>query len=70
MTIKNIKKEMFKYHDFYGVDLIGISEIEKATTREELENIIENHRRHMEDMLSDANRHLDNLKIRCKLGYN
>ena len=69
MTIENIKKEMLKYRDFYGGNLLEISEIEKATSKEELEKIIENHRSHMEAMLSDANGHLDNLKRRCKLGY-
>lgn len=69
MTLENIKKEMLKYRDFYGGDLLEVGEIEKATTKEELEKIIENHRSYIEAMLSDANGHLDNLKRRCKLGY-
>jgi hypothetical protein len=69
MTIENIKKEMLKYRDFYGGNLLEVGEIENATTKEELEKIIENHRSHMEAMLSDANGHLDNLKRKCKLGY-
>lgn len=69
MKIENIKKEMLKYRDFYGGELLDVCAIEKATTKEELEKIIERHRSHIEAMLSDANRHLDNLKRRCKLGY-
>lgn len=69
MKIEDIKKEMLNYRDFYGGELLEVGEIEKATTKEELEKIIENHRSHLEMMLSDANGHLDNLKRRCKLGY-
>jgi len=69
MKIETIKKEMAKYRDFYGGDLLEVGEIEKATTKEGLEKIIENHRSHIEAMFNDANSHLDNLKRKCKLGY-
>lgn len=69
MTIEKIKQEMAKYRDFYGGDLLGSSEIANATSKEELSKIIEEHRSHMESMLSDANSHLDSLKRKCKLGY-
>jgi len=71
MRIEKIKQEMLNYRDFYGGDLLGSSEIANATTKEELNNIIENHRSHMEAMLSDANSHLDNLKRKIGIGlYN
>lgn len=69
MTIEKIKKEMSEYRDFYGGDLLDSSEIESATTKEELNNIVERHRSHMESMFSDASSHLDSLKRKCKLGY-
>jgi len=53
---------MIAYRDFYGGDLLDVSEVNKTTTKEELSDIIERHRDHMESMLSDANSHLDRLK--------
>lgn len=67
MTIEKIKEELLKYRDFYGGDLLNISDVEAATTREELSKIIELHRSHMEAMLCDAGSHLDNLKRRTGL---
>jgi len=67
MTIEKIKQEMANYRDFYGGDLLGESEIKDAKTKKELSDIIERHRSHMEDMLSDANSHLDNFKRKVNL---
>ncbi len=58
---------MLKYRDFYGGELLNISDIEQATTKKELNDIIESHRQHMELMLTDADGHLDNLKRRVDL---
>ena len=58
---------MLSYRDFYGCDLLSEDEIKNATTRKELYDIIERHRTHMEDMLCDANSHLDNFKKRVGL---
>lgn len=65
MKIEEIKKEMTKYRDFYGGDLLG--DIDKAKTKKELNAIIERHRDFMRDMLSDADGHLDQLKQRLGL---
>ena len=48
---------------------VGETDIKEGTlvTKEELERIIENHRNHLESMLSDANGHLDRLKKRIWL---
>lgn len=62
MKISDIKKKMLDFEDFYGGDLLNRSDIRKARTKNQLIEIIENHRRHMSDMLCDANRHLNNLK--------
>lgn len=58
---------MLAFEDFYGGDLLGVSEVESAKTKEELEKIIDDHRNHMEDMLSDAHSHLDTFKRRLGL---
>jgi len=62
MTIQQIKTEMKQYRDFYGGELLDSEQIDKATSKEELEKIVEDHRNHMEDMLSDAMSHLDRFK--------
>ena len=62
MDIKRIKKEMLNWHDFYGGDISDVEAIKKAKTKQELNSIIERHRDFLEDMLSDANSHLDNFK--------
>lgn len=67
MTIEKIKQEMANYRDFYGGDLLEESEIKDCKTVEELNRIIERHRSHMEDMLSDAMSHLDNFKRKIGL---
>ena len=67
MNLKSIKKEMENYRDLYGGSLLDSAEIDSAQTKEELERIIENHRNHLESMLSDANGHLDRFKKRIWL---
>jgi hypothetical protein len=67
MEIEKIKEEMIKYRDFYGGDLLDVSEVENAKSKKELEQIIERHRSHMEMMLSDANSHLDSFKKKVSL---
>lgn len=69
MTIERIKKELLKYTDFYGGDIYDTEAIEKATTKQDLAAVIENHRTHLEHMLCDAGTHLDALKDRCGLRY-
>ncbi len=69
MTLKEIKKEMIEYRDFYGGDLIDSGDIKSATTKKQLYDIIEKHRDHMEMMLRDADSHLDNFKERIGLTY-
>jgi hypothetical protein len=69
LTIEEIKEKMKAYRDFYGGDFLDVSEIEKATSKKELAAIIERHKSHMEDMLSDAISHLDDFKQRVELMY-
>jgi hypothetical protein len=67
MTIKQIKKQMKDYRDFYGGELLNVSDIDSATTKKELAGIIETHRRHMEMMLCDAHSSLDEFKKKLGL---
>lgn len=67
MEINKIKKEMKSYTDFYGGDLISYGEIDNATTKRELEALIEQHRTHMEMMLCDAMSHLNHFKQKLGL---
>ena len=62
MTLKEIKKEMLNYTDFYGGDILDTDLISSAKSKSSLEAIIESHRSHMEDTLTDAQSHLDRFK--------
>jgi hypothetical protein len=62
MTVKEIKEEMIGYIDFYGGDLIVFDLIANAKTKQELSNIIDNHKTFMEDTLQNAISHLDTFK--------
>jgi len=67
MKIETIKKEMLKYRDFYGGDISDTKAIENAKTKKELQGILDAHGRFMEDMLCDAQSHLDNFKRKVDL---
>ena len=67
MTIKAIKEEMLLWTDFYGGDISDRDAIIKAKSKKELADVLERHRSFMEDMLADANSHLDNFKKSMKL---
>lgn len=69
MTLREIKKEMLQYTDFYGGDIPDKEAIKKAKSKKELADIIENHNRLMEDMLADAKSHLHQFKHRICLTY-
>lgn len=55
-----IKNEMINWKDFYGGDLPDYERILEAKDKRELQNILNDHRVLLEDMLSDALSHLDN----------
>lgn len=67
MEIEKIKKEMLKFKDLYGGELLESDKIEKAKTEKDLVEIIESHRTHLEMMANDASRNLDRLKERLGL---
>ena len=59
MKIEEIKQKMINWEDFYGADISNTSGISKARTKKQLKEILEHHRRYMEDTLCDACRDLD-----------
>lgn len=59
MSIEEIKKEMIKFRDFHGSDLLDVSEVESAKTKGELRQILQRHSDHLEMQLNDAMSHLD-----------
>ena len=67
MKIAKIKTEMKAFRDFYGGDLLGVSDIGKAKTKKELAEILIVHERYMEDMLLDAKNHIDTFKEKLGL---
>lgn len=64
MELDEIKKEMKKYRDLYGGELLDYAEIDNCKNLLDCELLIERHRSHMIDILSDADRHLDNFRKR------
>lgn len=67
MKIEQIKREMLKYRDLFGGDIFYTQEIKEATTKQQLADIIERYRWHLEDALSDAKGHLYSFKKRVHL---
>lgn len=68
MKIEEIKKKMIAYRDFYGFDLLGVDEVNKATTKKELATILNQHETHIEMMCNDAQASLG--RFRNSLGLN
>lgn len=67
MSLSEIKKEMINYKDFYGGDLLGVSDVVSAKSKTQLRDLIERHRTHLENMLSDALNHLDDFQRQVEL---
>lgn len=66
MKISEIKKKMLAWEDFYGADIFESDRIKKARTKTELDVVLRDYRRHMEDRELDALGHFD--KFRHSLG--
>lgn len=59
MKIKDIKKRMLNYRDFYGQDLVQKDLIKKAKTKKELAKVLVYHRRFLADQANDAGCEID-----------
>jgi hypothetical protein len=62
MQLTQIKNKMYEWTDFYGGDIPDQEAIRQAKTKDELAQVLSKHKRHLEDMLSDAISHLDSFK--------
>lgn len=54
MKIEEIKKEMLRYRDFYGGDLIGYDRIFEAKNKKQLKEILDEHYTYLEQANIDA----------------
>jgi hypothetical protein len=59
VKIAQIKAKMLAWEDFYGADIFERERIEKAKTKKELDDVLHDYRRHMEDREQDALSHFD-----------
>ncbi len=59
MRTREIVRRIRKWRDFYGGDIPDVPEVR---TKEQAKEILEGHRRLMEETLSDAMSHLDNFE--------
>ena len=66
MEIEEQKKAMIAFRDFHGGDLLDIAEVEQATSKEELSDIIDRHSSFLENVHTDALGHLE--RFRKKIG--
>jgi regulator of sigma D len=62
MKISEIKQFILEYKDFYGGDIPNTDEIKRARSKQELRDILHNHRIFLEDQLADALNHLREFK--------
>lgn len=62
MKLSEIKNKMFEWTDFYGGDIVDHEAIRRAKTKDELAEVLNSHKRLLENMLCDAIRHLDIFK--------
>ena len=62
MGIKTIKNYLLTWTDFYGGDIPDKDSIKNAKTESDLADILDKHKRLMEDALADAKQHLDLFK--------
>ena len=67
MTIKEIKKNLLNWQDFYGQDISDITSIKKAKTKEELNKVLQSHRDWLEFQSIDALTDLDNFSNKLGL---
>jgi hypothetical protein len=62
--LEKTKEEMKKFRDAFGQPLIWSDEIDSCRHVIDCDAIIERHREHLIDTVSDAEKHLDNFKRR------
>ena len=60
MNLEECKKEMLRFRDFYGGDLIGYDRIFECKSKKQLKKILDEHFVYLEQQSIDAKTHLDN----------
>ena len=64
--MKEIKKQIKEYRDFWGLEIHYQEDIKNATTYRELGEVLDAYHRHIEDMANDAQADLN--RFRKKIG--
>ena len=59
MTLSQIKREMLVWTDFYGQDIVEKDLIQKAKTKNDLYEILKDHRRFLQLQADDARGHIE-----------
>jgi hypothetical protein len=62
MNIKEKKKRILNWSDFYGGDIIDESMVKKAKSNNDLKNALNRHAHYIETMAIDAQTHLNQFK--------
>lgn len=62
MKLNDIKIKIIEWQDFYGGDICDVKSIQRAKTKDELSDVLNSHKRYMENMLCDAISHLESFK--------
>ena len=58
-SVHDLKKQMIKWRDFYGGELLAIDKVVTATSMDELEKIMHEHRNFLEAQYNDAVTHIE-----------
>lgn len=66
MTINEMRRKILMWVDFYGQDIANTEAIKKAKTKEQLKQIVEDHKRWLQDQNEDAIRHINNFMRNLK----
>ena len=67
MRLSEIKREMAKWEDFYGQDIVDVDAIKSAKSKDALTVVLREHARFLEDQFTDAQGHLEQFQRRLGL---
>ena len=67
MKLTEIKRKMIAWRDFYGADIFETDRIREAKTKKDLDDVLHDYRRHMEDREQDALSNFDKFHTSLKL---
>jgi len=67
MRLSEIKREMAKWEDFYGQDIVDVDAIKSAKSKDALRVVLREHAGFLEDQSTDAQGHLEQFQRRLGL---